>query len=125
MWTTQEQLELQQHLKRRGEKGGVLGLQNEIIVLVRPEYLHHRLATDVFLQTPVDQFAEVALPFAVIVIDIYHRNARFFGTPLQFRQAFRHRQDIPLYLLRPLELQVVDDIDEEQGDGTLVRHHSV
>ena len=74
------------------------------------------------LQTVLHDAAEVRLPATEIVVDVNDGYACLLRAALQPGDTLRHRQRLRNERLGALEFEVVDHIDEQQGDSRRLRH---
>jgi hypothetical protein len=91
----------------------MLGLQDEIVILVRLQQLHDRFSNDVIVKTVLDQFAQIRLPLPEVVIDVEDRNPGLFRARFEFCEAPGHWQRMFQELLSFRELEVIDDVDQQ------------
>jgi len=103
----------------------VLRLEDEVVVLVRPQQLDERASRHSVLETVTDDLAKVRSPLPVVVVDVDRRDAGGPGAALQLAEAPRHRERVGEERLPAVEVEVVDDVEQQQRDGRLVRDHPV
>jgi hypothetical protein len=110
----------EEEIERRAEEARMLGLEDEVVVLLGREQACHRLAADAVVQAVGDQGAEVRAPAAEVVVDIDDRNA---GAPSLAGQGGDPPGDAHGRLqqtLAALELEVVDDVDQKERRAGVV-----
>ena len=110
----------EKRVERRREKSGVLRFEDEVIVFLREELLHHRLANDSILQAVLDEEIEIGSPPAEVVIDVNRRDPGFLQPLFQPGDFPGHRKSLPKQLLPFGELEVVDHVNQQECARALV-----
>ena len=115
----------EEYVERGGEEAGVLGLQDEVVILFGPEQFGDGFAARALFQAVVENLFEVRLPLAEVVVDVDDGDARLLRATLQHRELLGHRQRLSQKFLAALELKVVDNVNQKQRHVRLVRHVAV
>src|SRR5438874_13589657 len=103
----------------------MLRLENEVIVLFRPEQRNDFVSLRILPEAMLDLPPKVGLPAAEIVVHINHGNAGFLGALFQPQKLVSHGSRIAQELVRLREIEVVDNVDQEQRDLRFIRSASV
>ena len=85
----------------------------------------HRLAARALPPATRRQPPEVRLPAAVVVVDVDRRDARALRSRAQPGEPARHRHRVPDEALAARELEVVDNVEQQERHGGVIRHHAV
>ena len=99
----------------------MLGLEHKIVLGVWLEEPSERPPVDVFVEAMAQHVLEVRLPAAKIVTDIHARNPRGLGAAFQGRKLFGHGEGLFEQGFAVGKGEIINDINEEQGDGGRIR----
>src|SRR5262245_28401113 len=99
----------------------MLGLKHKIVFGVWLEEPGERLPADVLVEAITQQFLKVGLSVAKIVIDINTRNPSALGSAFQGRELCGHGQGMFEQGFAVRKVEIINDINEEQGNGGRIR----
>src|SRR5689334_18250894 len=99
-------------------------LQDEVVIRIRPQDLHELPAGRLRAKAIFKQLRRIRTPLSEVVIHIDGGDARATRPLLQPGQLRSHWKGIAKELVPVRKIEVVDDIDKDQGGGRLMAYIS-
>jgi hypothetical protein len=107
---------LEKRVEGRGEKCGMLGLENEVVGFLRSQQLCKWSSANVVRQAVLEQHSKVRSPLSEVVVDIDDGNVLLSRAPGEGTQALRHWESVLEYPVASVELEIVYHVDDHESD---------
>ena len=115
----------EEDVHRRGEERGMLRLEHEVVLLVRPEAFGQRPPLAPVLQAPLDHRRQVRPPAAEVVVRVDDRHPGLLARRLSSRQPVGRGDGVPEESVGLGKVERVDHVHEQEGDRARVRRVAV